>query len=375
VRSTKESLAAARANRTKQPDAPMSKAATWGPILRTTGVGPYMVGDCIGEGHFCVVFGGQAENAARVALKVLEPNSALEDQFDFKNEGLLLRKLEKSRAVVDVIETRADSLLLKTDFGAGVTVDVHTHVLEHADGALEELIESDEIRKDWDWAERLAHWRACVLGIHEMHLKRVVHRDLKSSNCLLFLKNKEVPSKVSDLGRSRDLDKLASVPPQDYLRGRGDLRFAPPELLWLLGEHDNAEAFKAADIYALGSLLFELGTGQGITAAALPTPADAMRQALQDRADGVTRDLAALRPRYELPLAHFRQVCPPVIQNEATALIRQLCDPVPVERIPKALGKRRAVDPGLGWLLRRADILQKRLKHNAPAKAKRLIVA
>ncbi|MEZ0579299.1 protein kinase [Nocardioides sp. MH1] len=345
----------------------LRKAAIWGPVLRSTGLGPYTVGDCVGEGCFCMVFEGHAPPSAdTVALKVLEPvNAGLEDQFDFKNEGILLRKLVKSRAVVDIFESRVDVVPLQTPQGISVPVEVHAHVLEYADGALEELLEDDVMREEWDWSERLSHWRACVLGIHEMHLKRVVHRDLKSSNCLVFLGNADVPCKVSDLGRSRDLDKLAHVPAQDYLRGRGDLRFAPPELLWLTGEPANAAAFKAADVYALGSLLFELGTGQGISAAALPTPAEALREALADRAAGVSRDLAALRPRYEIPLSHFREACPPAIRNEATELIRLLCDPVPSERQPKILGHRKSNGPGLTWLLRRADILERRLKHNA----------
>lgn len=355
---------------------PMSKAAVWGPVLHGTNLGPYIVGDCIGEGNFCVVLEGQlAAVSGKVALKVLEPSAQVEDQVDFKNEGVLLKKLTKARAVVDIIETRVDTIQLLTNVGVQVPVDLHTHVLECGDGMLEELLESDVVRQDWDWGERLAHWRACVLGIHEMHLKRVVHRDLKSSNCLLFLHNKDVPCKVSDLGRSRDLDKLAHLPAADYIAGRGDLRFAPPELLWLHGQADGDDAHRAADLYALGSLLFELGTGQGITAAALPTPRDAVQMALAERAAGVRRDLAGLRPRYEMPLSLFHQTCPPAIRNQATALIRQLCDPVPSERGMKVGGSRTETSRGLNWLIRRADILQKRLKYNAARPKKKAIVA
>lgn len=342
----------------------MSKAAIWGPVLKGTNLGQYEVGDPIGEGNFCVVLEGQANSPkAQVALKVLEPSAQVEDQVDFKNEGVLLRKLNKARAVVDIVETRVDTIQLQSPLGVPVPVSLHTHVLEYGDGMLEELVESDIVRRDWDWSERLTHWRACILGIHEMHLKRVVHRDLKSSNCLLFLKNKDVPCKVSDLGRARDLDKLGHLPAQDYIAGRGDLRFAPPELLWLRGEADNDDAHRAADLYALGSLLFELGTGQGITAAALPTPQDAIQIALADRSAGVRRDLGALRPRYAMPLKQFHDACPPAIRNEATSLIRQLCDPEPSSRGMKVKGRHLKPGDGLNWLLRKADILQKRLKH------------
>lgn len=353
----------------------MSKATQWGPVLRGLELGPYTAGDCIGEGNFCLVLEAESSShSRRVALKVLEPNSKAEDKLDFNNEGVLLHKLVRSRAVVDIIETRTDVLDL-TARGVPVQLDLDTHVLELADGVLEELLESDEVRQDWDWSERLAYWRSCVLGIHEMHLKHVAHRDLKSSNCLLFLKNKDAPCKVSDLGRARDLSKLAHLPPEAYLVGRGDVRFAPPELLWLMGEADNDESHLAADHYALGSLLFEIATGQGLTAAALPTPREEIEAALKDRAAGNRRDLSALRPRYEMPLAHFREACPPAIRNEAADLIRQLCDPVPSARGPKTLGNRTSHEPGLNWLIRRADILQKRLKHNARSTSKKAIVA
>lgn len=353
----------------------MSKAAVWAPVLHGTNLGPYIVGDCIGEGNFCVVLEGQPAAAnGKVALKVLEPSAQVEDQVDFKNEGVLLQKLTKARAVVDIVETRVDTIQLQTNLGVQVPVDLHTHVLEYGDGMLEELLESDLVRQGWDWSERLAHWRACVLGIHEMHLHRIVHRDLKSSNCLLFVKSKDVPCKVSDLGRSRDLDKLAHLPADDYIAGRGDMRFAPPELLWLRGQPDGDDVHRAADLYALGSLLFELGTGQGITAAALPIPREAVQMALAERAAGVRRDLAGLRPRYEMPLSLFHQACPSAIRNEATALIRQLCDPVPGERGMKVVGRRAEPGRSLNWLIRKADILQKRLKHNTARPTKKAIV-
>lgn len=354
----------------------VSKAAIWGPVLRGTNLGQYTVGDCIGEGNFCVVLEGAGSSPkARVALKVLDPSAKVEDQVDFKNEGVLLHKLIKARAVVDLVESRVDTVKLQTDLGVQVPVSLHTHVLECGDGALEELVESDLVRQEWDWTERLAHWRSCILGIHEMHLKRVVHRDLKSSNCLLFLKNRDAPCKVSDLGRARDLNALAHLPAQNYIIGRGDLRFAPPELLWLRGKPDDDDAHRAADLYALGSLLFELATGQGITAAALPVPPEVMKMAVADRQAGVTRDLASLRPRYEIPLAHFYEACPPAIRNEASDLVRQLCDPDPDARGMRVGGRRVTSGAGLDWLLRKADILRKRLKHNAARFAKNASVA
>src|SRR3546814_12706888 len=99
-----------------------------------------------------------------------------------------------------------------------------------------------------------------------MHSRRIVHRDLKSSNALLFNVDSRKPAvKISDLGRSC----LTTEPPrfstQQYVAGRGDLSFAPPELLWLQGDNDPGH-YRQADLYLVGSVLFELATAQGITA-------------------------------------------------------------------------------------------------------------
>jgi hypothetical protein len=71
---------------------------------------------------------------------------------------------------------------------------------------------------------------------------------------------------------SRDTRKPARVAAGNYDFGRGDLRFAPPELLWGLGESDDFELMARGDLYLLGSLWFEVATGVGLTSLALGNP-------------------------------------------------------------------------------------------------------
>ena len=82
-----------------------------------------------------------------------------------------------------------------------MTIPAPFHVLELAEGSLADLI---AVLPQLPWNERLSLFRDVVLGVHQMHSNSVMHRDLKSSNCLLFgSKGQVVSAKVNDLGRLR----------------------------------------------------------------------------------------------------------------------------------------------------------------------------
>jgi eukaryotic-like serine/threonine-protein kinase len=184
---------------------------------------------------------------------------------------------------------------------------------------------------------------------------------LRAPTVLSFptLKSRNEP-KCPILGRAANTKLPHHFAPQDYLTGRGDFRFAPPECLFAQASPDR-KACKNADIYGLGSLLFELVTGQGITSLVLGYGPHIVRQALNQAASGRVIDLSSLRGKYADAFALFEQELPLAIRQPASALLRQLCDPVPDMRLPKVLGARSVVDGDLEWLLRRADILVKAL--------------
>ena len=132
--------------------------------------------------------------------------------------------------------------------------------------------------------------------------------------------------------------------------GRGDFRFAPPECLFAQAGADR-KGCKRADLYGLGSLLFELVTGQGITSLALGFGPALVRQALNHALAGRGIDLSSLRGKYADAYLLFEQEVPKGIRAPATALIKQLCDPVPDERIPKSrFGYRPVAENDLEWL-------------------------
>lgn len=328
-------------------------------LLEGKRYGEFEIGTEAGGGQFSKVFRATHLPTGRVvALKVLNPNADLDAAAEFGREGVLLEKLKASSGVVTIHGTGA--LPVEIDVG-GVkyTLRLQFLSLELADVALESLLIK---RSEIALVDRLRLWRGLVLGIHQMHLTQIVHRDLKSSNCLVFLEPRNVTlAKVSDLGRSRDLRVAEMHSPVDYIVGRGDLRFAPPEYLLYQGD-DTGVGHRHSDVYGLGSVLFELVTGQGITSMALPDYRTILAGGLVDFTRGRRTELSSLRSSYRPAFAIFEDLLPLNIRRLGGDLIRVICSPVPEERWPASrLDGRRRPQAGLNWLLNRADIIIKNL--------------
>lgn len=225
----------------------------------------YLIHRYRGKGAFSFVY--EAEHlptGTQVALKVLKPTATIDQIREFDNEGELLVKLSGARRVVNILDSQTASLdVLLFGSASPLTIAVRFHVLELASGCLDQLVAHVDLVP---WPERLGLYRDVVLGVHQMHLQSIMHRDLKSSNCLLFeVGFQSLLVKVNDLGRARDLTQAAMASAWAYRVGRGDPNFRPPELLWELGTDDPA-CHRRADLYGLGCVLFELITGQPITA-------------------------------------------------------------------------------------------------------------
>lgn len=338
-------------------------------------LGEFHISEFLAGGNFGLVFAGEHTASGQpVAIKVLSQKAGAEGLIEFFTERDLLRELRPSSSVVRYIDDGEEFIIVEAlATGAQAPITAQFLVMELAAGCFEELLAN---RSELGWNDRLQLLRGAVRGVHQMHLKDMVHRDIKSTNCLLFLNGNETRSKISDLGRARDLTQPARFTARQYLAGRGDLRFAPPELLWLQGV-DDAHVWKRADVYGLGSLLFETATGQGITGIALGSgPRLAQQLALMapaERHSDFRSRIAELRARYSAAHDIFAAEVPPSIRKHATELLRQLCDPDPMRRLPQiAPGRRRSPDGGLEWLLKRITILQKTL-HNAERQAARLV--
>jgi serine/threonine protein kinase len=321
----------------------------------------YQVQDFLAAGGFCFVFMARDLLAGQdVALKILSLSASTDQQIEFESEGQMLDKLRKSSNVVDLIDSNNDVILVQAlQTRVQIPIQVRYLALELADACLTELIVK---RQQLPWKERLFLLRGVVKGIHQMHILQMVHRDIKSENVLLFEEPKTVvTTKVTDLGRGRDLQAPRRFQLEAYEIGRGDLRFAPPELLWFQGS-DGSLGWLCADIYLLGSVLFELATGQGITALTFGdsrnvlTVAQRIPRAVRERE--FRARISEMRRRYELAYSVFEQSVPPAIKSPASSLLRQLTDPDPLRRLPRPRPSLRLPTTwDLQWLLRRIDIL------------------
>jgi serine/threonine protein kinase len=326
------------------------------------------------EGGFSLVFFGTDRTSGRaVAIKILKLGASSSAVLEFENDAALLRLLRKASRVVTLLEDGEDSLRLsRVPVGAVVDVPVHYLVLERADASLDELV---VYRDKLSLGRRLEVFRDVVLGVHQMHIAGIVHRDIKAENCLVFQRPKQAVVKLTDLGRSKRLSEPTRFLVEDYVVGRGDLRFAPPEALWGQVGPDEV-SMRRADLYLLGSVLYELVLGQAITAVAIGAGLAmsvanwAMSVHPVDRTAEYRDKIAEVAGRYELAFGLFEDKVPAVVEG-LNRLLRQLCSPDPALR--EFRGRSGRPDADLGWALRRTDILIKRL-HHAEAQAKALAV-
>ncbi|KAA6384626.1 MAG: putative NEK protein kinase, partial [Streblomastix strix] len=109
-------------------------------------------------------------------------------------------------------------------------------------------------QKCWEFASSI------VSAVYQLHVSGILHMDLKPENVLL---TEDIKVKLADFGLSRKLQQG-----KDYMTHHGGTKFyLPPELLQIQSVQTGAEGrqlhqkrqqTKAADIWAIGIMLYEL---------------------------------------------------------------------------------------------------------------------
>ncbi|KAF7141682.1 hypothetical protein RHSIM_Rhsim06G0130700 [Rhododendron simsii] len=192
------------------------------------------VGTRVGIGFFGEVFRG-IWNGTDVAIKVfLEQDLTAENMEDFCNEISILSRLRHPNVIL---------------FLGACTKPPHlSMVTEYMEmGSLYYLIHLSGQKKKLSWRRRLKMLRDISRGLMCIHRMKIVHRDIKSANCLV---NKHWTVKICDFGLSR----IMTDSTMSDSSSAGTPEWMAPELI------RNEPFSEKCDIFSLGVIMWELCT-------------------------------------------------------------------------------------------------------------------
>lgn len=229
---------------------PVASAGTADPLIGATLDDRYRIDGLIGRGGMAAVY--RADDLAlgrRVAVKVFSPaTEGIDDADRRRSETALLASLTHPSLV--------------TLYDAAKDPGTHREflVMELVEGRdLREMLRSGPIPRE-ETARMLAD---LAEGLHVIHSRGIVHRDVKPANVLLapaHLPTRRWNAKLADFGIARLLD-------ESRLTATGRIIGTPA---YLSPEQVRGEALgSAADIYSLGLVVLEALTG----AQSFPGPA------------------------------------------------------------------------------------------------------
>ncbi|XP_073150820.1 serine/threonine-protein kinase EDR1-like isoform X2 [Henckelia pumila] len=192
------------------------------------------VGTRVGIGFFGEVFRG-VWNGTEVAIKVfLEQDLNAENMEDFCNEISILSRLRHPNVILFL--------------GACTKPPQLSMVTEYMEmGSLYYLIHLSGQKKKLSWRRRIKMLRDICRGMMCIHRMKIIHRDLKSANCLV---NKHWTVKICDFG----LSKIMIDAPMKDSSSAGTPEWMAPELI------RNEPFTEKCDIFSLGVIMWELCT-------------------------------------------------------------------------------------------------------------------
>jgi WD40 repeat protein/tRNA A-37 threonylcarbamoyl transferase component Bud32 len=201
-------------------------------------IGDYEILEEVGRGGMGVVYKARQVRLNRtVALKVLRDGelATLAEVERFHQEALALAQLQHPN-IVQV-------------FDVGKHKGLSFFSLEYCPGgSLEQKLGGTPLPP----GEAAALAETLARAVHAAHQARVIHRDLKPANVLLSADG--IP-KVTDFGLARRLEEAGQTGTGTVM---GTASYMPPEQ----AQGRTKEIGPAADVYALGAVLYEFLTGR-----------------------------------------------------------------------------------------------------------------
>jgi len=238
-------------------------------------IGPYVVEGELGRGGFGVVFRARSASGEVVAIKVL---------LDADAERLA--RFERERKLVGAFTAR-DGFVPLLDAGE-VSGRPYLVMPLVPGGTLRDRLKRGRL----EVGESVALARALARALAGAHERGVVHRDLKPENVLFDGEGKPL---IADLGLAKALSETGSGRSLSRTgQGAGTPGYMAPEQI-----DDSKRVGPAADVFALGAILYECLAGRPAIDAASPLArlsltAQAKVKPIQEQRPEVPDALAAL---------------------------------------------------------------------------------
>ena len=199
----------------------------------------YTIEGVLGRGGMGIVYKAQQLKANRVvALKMIltSKHASVQDQVRFQMEAEAVARLQHPN-IVQLHEV-------------GEQDGMPFFSLEYCEGG-----SLDQKLTHWTptAAEAVALVETLARAMHHAHLRGVVHRDLKPANVLL---TGEGTPKITDFGLAKNLESVSEISRSGIIMG------TPPYMAPEQAEGKFRDTGPATDVYALGTLLYEMLAGQ-----------------------------------------------------------------------------------------------------------------
>jgi NIMA (never in mitosis gene a)-related kinase len=125
-------------------------------------------------------------------------------------------------------------------------------VLTSAGGDLSDYIKSHGGKQE-NFLRYMEYFEQMAEGLHEIHSKKDLHRDVKPDNVFMLKEGDALVPKLGDLGLARDAKSRSMA--SSYSKGVGSDYYKAPEAL-------KGEAYgQSNDVWALGVMFYEMLTG------------------------------------------------------------------------------------------------------------------